>query len=75
MIIGLNGCYCHPFKNWDECKKYHTQKFKFEDKVKHRCYSKEGVISRVEKDGFVIVKYGPLQSDIELTHVPELIKL
>lgn len=73
-IIGYYGCYCHPFKSWDECKKYQQQKLKIGDEVTHRCNKKAGVVCKVDESCFVNVRYGPLQRDIHLENVEQLIK-
>jgi len=76
MITGLNGCSCHPFLSWDECKKAHRQKFKVGDPVKNLCSGRDGTINKVEKQsGYVSVKYGPIPRDIEGEHVAQLIKI
>ena len=75
-ITGYYGCDCHPFATWEECKAAYKQKFEVGQKVRHRHKEKEGIIDTVLPDkGFVIVKYGKLQSDRILAHVQQLIKL
>lgn len=49
FITGLNGCSCHPFRNWIESKLYHNQKLKVTDRVRVRCTGKEGNIKEVCK--------------------------
>lgn len=60
MIIGLNGCYCHPFKNWEECERFHNQKLKKGDAVINRCSGKKGFIYEAGSTrGDYIVNYEP----------------
>jgi hypothetical protein len=33
-ITGLYGCSCHPFDNWEDCKRAENQKFKVGEAVK-----------------------------------------
>jgi hypothetical protein len=76
-IIGLYGCQCHPYKDWNECKLFHFQKLEIGDKIKNRCTGKEGEIFKKyqEHKFFYTVKYGPLESDKQLEHSAQLIKL
>lgn len=75
-ITGLYGCSCHPFPSWDECKKAHSQKLGIGDKTRHRCNGREGEVFSIENmKGFVVVKYGPVESDKQLHHVAMLTKL
>ncbi len=74
MITGLYGCSCHPFNSWKECDKEHSKQLRIGDKVTNRHSNKVGVIHEILKDnGFVTVKYGEYQRDIELEHVAQLI--
>jgi len=76
IITGLNGCSCHPFESWEECKKYHTQQLSIDTEVKNRCTGKIGKVIEVHTGsdkGFVIVKYGKYRSDEHLEHVASLI--
>lgn len=76
MITGLRGCSCHPFASWDECEKYHNQKFKLGDRVKNRHLGTIGTIYEICTDkGYVIVKYGELPRDRHLEHVALLERL
>jgi hypothetical protein len=76
MITGLYGCSCHPFNSWEECDKYHKQKFEVGDPVTQRHTGRSGSIHQLhETKGFVIVKYGPLPKNLELEHVAMLQKL
>ena len=34
--IGLYGCYCHPFKSWEDLKYYENQKIEIGAKYKER---------------------------------------
>lgn len=77
-IIGLNGCNCHPYESWEECKKMHNQKFKIGEKVKQRHTEEQGEIDEIRngiEKCYVIVKYGELPRDRHLEHVANLIKL
>lgn len=75
-IKGLYGCDCHPFASWKDCEAAYKQKLSVGDSVRHRHKEKEGIIDTVlPEKGFVIVKYGELQSDRILAHVQNLIKL
>jgi hypothetical protein len=74
-IIGLYGCYCHPFSTWGECNKMNKQKIKFGDIVKNRHTQKVGIANQdSDKQGFLIVRYGELTRDLHLEHVSQLIK-
>jgi hypothetical protein len=76
FITGYYGCSCHPFNSWEECSKFHKQKFGFGEWVKHRCNGREGQIkSPTDEKGFVIVDFGGLQSDHHLEHSANLIKV
>lgn len=73
FITGYYGCSCHPFKDWDECELFHKRKFTSNEWVKHRCTGKRGVIARkTDKQGFCLVKYGPVPSDIHQQHSAQL---
>ncbi len=75
-IIGLYGCYCHPFKSWEECNFYHNQKLSIGEPVQNRHTNDIGNIHDICKEtGFVTVKYGEKQSDIHLEHVAGLIRI
>ena len=74
LITGLYGCSCHPFSSWTECYKAHDQRFKIDDKVKHRCTGKIGFVVKIHNQGFVTVAYGNLPKDNILEHVANLIK-
>jgi hypothetical protein len=77
--IGLHGCSCHPFENWEECKRMHNQVFQLGDKVKQRHTGMTGIIFRIYtaqcEKGYVVVKYndGKFPSDQTLEHVANLI--
>tara|TARA_R110002126_G_scaffold78629_1_gene195639 strand:+ start:17970 stop:18266 length:297 start_codon:yes stop_codon:yes gene_type:complete len=43
-IIGLYGCYCHPYKSWEDLKYHEKKKLTLGQKVKHRCDKRQGVI-------------------------------
>lgn len=77
IIKGYYGCYCHSFSSWEECDKAHNQIIKVDQKVKHRCTGKEGIVIGVSTENrkWIIVKYGPLPRDINQDHVAELIKI
>lgn len=76
VIIGLHGCYCHPFESWEECEKYHKQKFSVGEPVKNRHTNATGTIHEVYKEkGYVTVKYGKNKSDIHQEHVAMLIRI
>ncbi len=75
FIIGLNGCHCHPFASWEECKKYHNQKFSVGDFVSHRHQVAHGTVIRTYKGAdrnFVDVRCGPKKSDIHQENVANL---
>jgi hypothetical protein len=69
FITGLHGCRCHPFNSWKECEAAEKQRFKPDDKVRHRCTGKEGVIADHPYD---IPGYY-LASNIGVCHAQELI--
>lgn len=73
LITGLYGCSCHPFSSWTECYKAHDQRFKIDDKVKHRCTGKIGFVTKIQNCGFVTVTYGNLPKDRILEHSANLI--
>lgn len=49
-VIGLYGCYCHPFKNWAEHEKYNKQKIVFGEKYINRCTGKECIAKNAMPD-------------------------
>jgi len=75
FIIGLRGCYCHPFSSWKELAAAEKQIFTVGEIVQHRCYDIEDKIKTVypkndPNQGFgyvVLEKFG-------LEHVQNLIK-
>jgi len=74
--IGYYGCDCHNFATEAEWKIAYNQKLSTGDKVRRRCRGIEGeIVENLPERGFVIVRYGPLQSDLHLEHVEQLIKL
>lgn len=76
VIIGLYGCYCHPFKSWAECDNEHNKRLKIDDNVQNRHTCMNGIVCEIlETKGFVIVKYGKRECDKHLEHVAELIKI
>jgi hypothetical protein len=76
LIIGLSGCYCHPYSSWEECNMYHNQKLPVGTPVQNRHSGKVGTVDKILKEhGFVIVKYGDLPKNMELEHVANLIKI
>lgn len=71
-ITGLYGCSCHPFSSWEECDQYHNQILRPSTPVRQRHTGKTGTVDRILERGFVIVKYGPYQSDLVQEHVANL---
>ena len=63
FIIGLYGCYCHPFNSWDELNEAVNKKYAVGARVKHRCTGEEGVIYSVKSNNWYGVKYGDLPRD------------
>jgi hypothetical protein len=78
-ITGYYGCNCHPFESWTVCKRFHKQKLKIGEPVRHRCTGQLGTISKVESSegNWYLVKFGTkgVPSDHELEHAASLIKM
>jgi len=75
-IIGLFGCYCHPFSSWKECDKMHKQLLKVGQPVKNRHTDASGVVHKIlEGKYWYTVKYGDLPRDLHLEHSANLIKI
>lgn len=73
VIIGLYGCYCHPFDSWEEERSFSKQKITKGTKVKTRCLGRVGVAyTDSRSNGFLTVKFGDLPRDQELAHVANL---
>ena len=49
-VIGLFGCYCHPFKNWEEHDKFHKQKIEIGAKYKIRHTGEECIVKGFSED-------------------------
>lgn len=75
LPIGLYGCYCHPFKNWEEHDKFYTQRLTPGQKVKIRCSGKEGELIKKTGSGFWEIKTGELARDLISEHTQNLIKI
>lgn len=75
-IIGLHGCYCHPYESWEECEAAHKQKLPVGTPVKNRHSGLAGTVhTQEDSQGFNTVRYGDRPCDIHLEHVANLIKL
>lgn len=75
MVLGYYSCSCHPFNSFQERDFYSRQKLRLGQKVKNRCKGISGEIIRILPErGFVIVRYGQLQSDCHLEHCEQLIQ-
>ena len=48
--IGLYGCYCHPFEDWEELKKFSNQKIIIGAKYKNRCTGVIGIATGLYKE-------------------------
>lgn len=73
IIIGLYGCYCHPFDSWEEERRFSKQKITKGTKVKTRCLGRVGVALKDSgTNGYLTVKFGELPRDQELAHVANL---
>lgn len=73
-ITGYYGCSCHPFASWKDCDQAHRQKLKVGQVVEGRCHGRVGIVDQDTcRQGFCLVKYGPLQSDIHQEHVANLV--
>jgi len=71
-VKGLMGCYCHLFKDWAECDRFHKQKFIIGQRVAHRCTGLVGVVAEIREQGFYIIKYGERPCDHHLKHAANL---
>lgn len=74
-IIGLYGCYCHPYESWEDCEKMHKQKLSIGALVKQRHSGAQGEVFRYLGSGFYTVKYGPKPSDEHLEHAANLVNV
>ena len=76
---GMYSCYCCLFENHIEAKKARSIKYQLSDFVKNRCVNQRTeigiVIEKNEQNGYYNVRFGPEQSDIELKHAEEIIKI
>jgi hypothetical protein len=79
MPQGIYSCHCCEFETFEAAQKQRKQKFTPGDAVKNRCIyqrTEEGIVIDVLKEkGYYNVKFGEHQSDIELKHAEELIKI
>jgi hypothetical protein len=57
--IGLYGCYCHPFEDWEDLKKYEKQKIEIGAKYKVRHTQLECIVTAVNKGGHIDVFVEP----------------
>lgn len=73
-IIGLYGCYCHPFDSYEQADAMFNQKLKVGQVVKQRHTGRVGEIYGIHERQFYSVKYGPQPKDLELEHAQCLIK-
>ncbi|MDR2223789.1 MAG: hypothetical protein LBE34_13805 [Flavobacteriaceae bacterium] len=77
VVIGLYGCYCHSFKDWDEHNYFSKQKVTIGSIVKVRC---SGLFAIVESSknggGYVDINILPCKFPRDKTyeHVSNLIQ-
>lgn len=78
-VIGINGCDCHPFKDWDEHDFFMKQKIEIGEKYIIRCGGKECIVKGFDKEfkEFVHVFVEPYDCERcnETKHKSNLIKL
>jgi len=84
-VIGLYGCYCHPFESFKDLNFHMRKKVNVGDKVIYRCnlfegelllFPKEGIIKEIcEQKGYVIVAVNGdrFPGDNRLEHISNLI--
>jgi len=76
-VIGLHGCYCHPFESWEDHNKFHRQKITVGMIVKNRCTQEfSEVISLKDIHGYVTVNVFPQDCKrcITIEHYSNLIQ-
>ena len=73
------SCHCCLFENHIKAKEAAKTKYQLADFVKNRCVNQRQEIGIVigihEQNGYYNVRFGPEQSDIELKHAEEIIKI
>lgn len=67
-VIGLYGCYCHPFKDWAEHNEFHNQKIIPGAKYKIRHTEEECIVEEFISDNSNYVKIFVEPFDCERCH-------
>lgn len=79
MPQGIYSCHCCEFATFEEVRQRRNQKFNLGDAVKNKCIyqrTEEGIVVGIlPEKGYYNIKFGDHQSDIELKHSEELIKI
>ncbi|MDM1366320.1 hypothetical protein HX017_15370 [Myroides marinus] len=76
-VIGLYGCYCHPFKSWEDHKHYDKQKIPIGSIVKIRCTQQFAIIESLKDySGYVHINILPctVERDKTIEHNSNLIQ-
>ena len=77
LVIGLYGCYCHPFIDWEDHDHFNFQKIKKFTIIKHRCTGEFGIVfSDRSIGGFKDIDFFPSDCPrcIRTEHVSNLIQ-
>ncbi|MCA4782880.1 hypothetical protein IF125_11550 [Empedobacter stercoris] len=67
-VIGLYGCYCHPFKDWVEHNEFHKQIIKPGERYRIRHTEEECIVEGFSSDGSGYVKVFVEPFDCERCH-------
>lgn len=76
-VIGLYGCYCHPFKDWEEHCYFNKQKVVIGSVVKVRCSEMFAVVeSSKNSGGYVNINILPCKfpRDSTYEHISNLVQ-